>query len=137
MPRIDNEIPIDRPPDDAWAILGDLTGIARWVPGIASARIEGMRRICTLQDGGEIHEEITELSDGKRSYSYRQTRHPLGLKRSEGTLAIEPNRDGGSLVRWNAEVEFADAGQQAQFLPMLEQGYAEALQGLKETAESS
>jgi uncharacterized protein YndB with AHSA1/START domain len=137
MPAIDNEMPIHRPPEDAWAILGDLTGAARWVPGIASARMEGMRRICTLQEGGEIHEEITELSDDKRSYSYRQTMHPLGLKRSEGTLAVEADGDRTSRVRWNAEVEFADAGQEAQFLPMLELGYRTALQRLKETAESS
>jgi protein-tyrosine phosphatase len=84
-------------------ILGDLTGVRRWVPGVAAARMEGMRRICTLADGGEIHEEITELSDAERRYSYKQTVHPLGLKRSQGTLAVEPDGDGGSHVRWNAE----------------------------------
>jgi hypothetical protein len=39
-------------------------------------------------------------------------------------------------VAWNAEVEFADPGQETQFLPMLEQGYAGALQRLKETVEA-
>jgi hypothetical protein len=56
-------------------ILGDLTGVRRWVPGVAAARMEGMRRICTLADGGEIHEEITELWDAERRYSYKQTVH--------------------------------------------------------------
>ena len=137
MPTIENDIVIDRPPEQAWMILGDLTGVTRWVPGVAAARMEGTRRICTLADGGEIHEEITELSDAERSYSYKQTVHPLGLKRSQGTLAVEPDGDGGSRVRWNAEVEFPDPGQEVEFLPMLEQGYAAALERLKETAESS
>ena len=137
MPTIDNEILIERAPEKTWTILGNLTGVARWVPGVASARLEGMRRICTLDEGGEIHEEITDLSDEDRRYSYRQTVHPLGLKRSEGTLAVEADGDGRSRVRWNAEVEFADADREAEFLPMLEQGYASALHRLKETAEGS
>lgn len=137
MPKIDNEIAIDRPPAETWAILGNLTGVTRWVPGIASTRMEGMRRICTMEDGSEIHEEITELSDERRRYRYDQTVHPLGFKRSQGALAVESNGRGGSRVVWNAEVEFADASQEAQFLPMLEQGYAAALEQLKAAAESS
>lgn len=63
MPKIGNEIIIDRRPDEVWAILGDLGAVTRWVPGVASARMEGMRRICTLEDGGEIREGIADFSD--------------------------------------------------------------------------
>jgi carbon monoxide dehydrogenase subunit G len=41
MPTIDNDIVIDRPPAEAWVILGDLTGVRRWVPGVAAARWKG------------------------------------------------------------------------------------------------
>jgi uncharacterized protein YndB with AHSA1/START domain len=133
VPKIDNEIVIDRSPDQVWAVLGDLSAVTRWVPGVASARMEGLRRICTMEDGSEIHEEISDL-DG-HSFRYEQTVHPLGFERSEGTLSIEPH-GGGARVAWNAEVEFADPGQETQFLPMLEQGYAGALQRLKETVEA-
>jgi uncharacterized protein YndB with AHSA1/START domain len=133
VPRIDNEIVIDRSPEQVWAVLGDLTAVTRWVPGVQTARMEGMRRICTMEDGGEIHEEISDL-DG-RSFRYEQTVHPLGFERSEGTLRVEPNGDGARVV-WNAEIEFAEPAQEAQLLPMLEQGYAGALQRLKEVAES-
>jgi carbon monoxide dehydrogenase subunit G len=135
MPRIDNEIVIDRPPQEVWAILGDLTAVTRWVPGIVSVRTEGMRRICALEDGGEIHEEIAGFSGERRRYEYAQVVHPLGFKRSEGTLAV--NTDGeGSRVVWNAEIEFAEAAQEAQMLDILRQGYAAALRRLKEVAES-
>jgi uncharacterized protein YndB with AHSA1/START domain len=133
VPKIDNEIVIDRSPEQVWGVLGDLTAVTRWVPGVQTARMEGMRRICTMEDGSEIHEEISDL-DGS-SFRYEQRVHPLGFKLSEGTLSVEPNGNGARVV-WNAEIEFAEPGQQAQFLPMLEQGYAGALQRLKEVAEA-
>jgi mxaD protein len=135
MPKIDNEIVIGRRPEEVWALLGDLAGVTRWVPGVAAARLEGMNRICTMGEGAEIHEEIADFSDEERRYRYEQTVHPLGFERSDGTLAVVADGDGGSRVLWQAEVEFADPSHEAQFLPMLEQGYAEALQRLKEAVE--
>jgi uncharacterized protein YndB with AHSA1/START domain len=134
--RIDNDIAVAQPPERVWAILGDLTAVTRWVPGIASVRLEGTRRICVLEDGGEIHEEIADFSDQRRRYAYTQPVHPLGLERSEGTLAVEANGSGSRVV-WKAEVEFGAPGQEPQMLPMLQQGYAAALQQLKEVAEGS
>lgn len=135
--RIDNDIVIARPPDDVWAILGDLAGAPRWVPGVAAARMEGMRRICALEGGGEIHEEISGFSEEQRRYTYEQTVHPLGFRRSQGTLTVEPGANGASRVAWYAEIEFADAAQETQLGEMLRHGYATALQQLKEVAERS
>jgi carbon monoxide dehydrogenase subunit G len=133
--RIDHDIAIDRPPEDVWAVLGDLSAVARWVPGVASARVDRTRRVCTLEDGGEIHEEIAGFSDDERTYAYTQHVHPLGFERSEGTLIVQPN-GGGSVVSWTAEVELADPAHERQILPMLDEGYAAALARLKEVLES-
>jgi Polyketide cyclase / dehydrase and lipid transport len=89
-----------------------------------------------MDEGGEIHEEIADFSDEQRRYRYEQTVHPLGFSRSEGTLEVEPHGEGSSRVVWNAELEFADPSHEAQFLGMLEQGYAGALQRLKEVVET-
>jgi uncharacterized protein YndB with AHSA1/START domain len=128
--RIDNHVPIARPPDEVWAIVGDLAAAPRWVPGVASARMEGTRRICLLEGGGEIHEEITDCSDEQRRYAYAQVVHPLGLERSEGRLSVEANGDGGSRVVWSADVVAAE-----EVVEMLRHGYTAALQQLKEVAE--
>lgn len=133
--RIDHDIAIARRPEEVWAILGDLAAVSGWVPGVASARVEGARRICTLEDGSEIHEEIGDFSDEERRYAYTQHVHPLGFERSEGTLAVEANGD-GSVVTWTAEVELADPSQEKQILPMLDEGYAAALARLKEVVEN-
>jgi mxaD protein len=132
--RIDNAVAVARPPDQVWAILGDLGAVSRWVPGVASARIEGTRRICTLEDGGEIHEEIADFSNERRSYAYTQPVHPLGLERSEGFLAVNAAGD-GSVVTWNAEVVLGDPTHEDQISTTLKEGYAAALANLKEVVE--
>lgn len=133
--EIQKQVTIDGTPDQVWAVLGDL-GNLDWVPGMAGAKVEDGRRICTTADGAEIHEEIRDYSDELRKFSYVQTVHPLGLKTSGGTLAVN-DADGGARVDWTAEVEFADKQQESQILPMLEQGYAGALQALKRHVEAS
>jgi uncharacterized protein YndB with AHSA1/START domain len=136
MPKIENEIVIDRSPDEVWAVLGDLAAVTRWVPGVASARMEGMLRICTMEDGAEIHEQIADLDEAGHRFRYEQTVHPLGCQRSEGTLAVEPDGADAARVVWNAEIEFAEPAHEAQFLGMLEQGYVGALHRLKEVVET-
>jgi ketosteroid isomerase-like protein len=129
MPTIHNEVAITRSPDDVWALLRDLAAVTEWVPGIVGARVDGTRRICTTAEGAEIHEEI-QLDDARRTYAYTQPVHPLGFKASRGTLAVTGNGAGAD-VSWDAELEFADQAQEAQFLPLLEQGYAAALEALR------
>lgn len=129
MPIIHNEVAIARSPDDVWALLRDLAAVTEWVPGIAGARLDGTRRICTTAEGAEIHEEI-QLDDAGRAYAYTQPVHPLGFKASRGTLAVTGN-GAGAHVSWDAELEFADQAQEAQLLPLLEQGYAAALEALR------
>ncbi len=133
MPTIRNEVRISRSPDDVWAALRDLAAVTEWVPGIARAHVEGTRRICTTAEGAEIHEEI-ELDDARRTYAYTQPVHPLGFKASRGALAVTGN-GADSQVAWDAELEFADPAQEAQLLPLLEQGYTAALETLRRGLE--
>jgi uncharacterized protein YndB with AHSA1/START domain len=103
----------------------------------ASPRPDGRAATdCTLEDGGEIREGIADFSDERRRFTYEQTVHPRGFKSSVGALAVEPRGNGASRVVWNAELEFADPAQETQFIGMLEQGYAGALERLKEVVES-
>jgi len=133
MPTIKRDVMIARSPDEVWALLSDLAAVTEWVPGITGARVNGTRRVCTTSEGAEIHEEL-ELDDGSRAYAYTQPVHPLGFKTSRGRLAVAPN-GAGSQVTWSAEIEFAAPEDEAAFLPLLEQGYAAALERLKRRLE--
>jgi carbon monoxide dehydrogenase subunit G len=125
MTDIFNQIRVDATPDEAWALLGDLAAAERWVPGVVSARIEDDRRVCTLADGSEIHEDITAYVPEQRRYSYAHTRHPMPLTSSTGTLRVEPD-DGGSRIVWDASVEVPDP----ELAAMLEAGFREAIESL-------
>jgi hypothetical protein len=65
MARLYNTIRVTAAPDRAWAIVGDLAGVIKWIPGVTGCRVEGTRRIC---NDGQIQEEISDYSAGRRSY---------------------------------------------------------------------
>jgi ketosteroid isomerase-like protein/uncharacterized protein YndB with AHSA1/START domain len=133
MPTIQRDVTIARSPDEVWALLSNLAAVTEWVPGITDACADGARRVCTTAEGGEIHEQI-ELDDGSRTFTYTQSVHPLGFKSSHGRIAVAPNRLGSHVV-WQAEIEFAASEHEAQFLPLLEEGYTAALEGLRRRLE--
>jgi ketosteroid isomerase-like protein len=133
MPTIERDVTIACSPGEVWALLSDLAAVTEWVPGITGVHVDDTRRVCTTAEGTEIHEEL-ELDGGSRTFSYTQPVHPLGFKSSRGKISVAPN-GAGSHVTWNAEIEFAALEHEAQFLPLLGQGYAAALAGLKQHLE--
>jgi hypothetical protein len=123
--KITNTIRVDATPEEAWRIVGDLTAVDKWIPGIVGARVDGSRRVCTTADGGEIVERITSYSDDARSYSYAHVVQPLPIENSRGTLSVKADGD-GSLVVWEAEFEPAAA----EVTGMVETAYRRTLDSL-------
>jgi carbon monoxide dehydrogenase subunit G len=130
MPKMVNEITVAASPEEAWRVVGDLAGVDSWIPGVVKAKVADGKRVCTLADGGEIHESITSYSDEARSYGYEQTRHPLKLEKSTGTFTVYQHGDGARVV-WHAEVEVAGPSLEQ----MLRAGYAAALESLARRLE--
>lgn len=93
-----------------WAVIGAPDAFASWHPAVAASPCGdgGRTRLCRLQDGGEIHEEITRHSDADRSYTYRVTKSPLPIANYVSTIAVEPE-DGGARVVWEAEFDAVGA----------------------------
>jgi hypothetical protein len=123
--RLTNTIKVAATPEEAWRVLGDLTGIDKWVPGVVGARVDGTTRVCTTADGGEIVERITGYSDDSRSYGYAHIAQPLPIGNSRGTLSVHADGD-GSLIVWEAEFEPAAA----EVTGMVEAAYRQTLDSL-------
>jgi hypothetical protein len=49
-------------------VLGDLTAVDRWIPGVASVVRTDTGRRCTFADGHSQNERILDYSPGARSY---------------------------------------------------------------------
>jgi mxaD protein len=123
--RITNTIRVDASPDQAWRVVGDLTGVDMWIPGVVSAIVEGNRRLCETADGAQIVEQIVSYSDDARSYSYAHIQQPLPIENSRGTLSVRPDAEGSQIV-WEAEFE-APNGEIAH---LVERAYGETLHSL-------
>ena len=127
MKTFREEVEIHAAPDRVWALLGDPASAHRYVPGIASSRLEGLTRICVTADGQEIHETISERSDSHRSYRYQHVKTPMPVKLSRGQFSVQPMA-GGSRSRVTVEAELE------ALAPEMEGGLAEMMgMGLKQT----
>jgi mxaD protein len=95
-------IDIKRSPDEVWAIIGDFGGLANWMPGIESCRLEGENRILAMT-GMEVTERLVSNSDEARTQTYSIVSGvPVDSHRATITVSGDGN---GSRVTWDVEAE--------------------------------
>ncbi len=85
---VTNVVDIAAEPDDVWAVLADLPGTRWWLPGVVAARVDGDVRVCSMADGQEIHERISDVSPERRGYRFEHLRVPLPVQRSHGDFTV-------------------------------------------------
>jgi carbon monoxide dehydrogenase subunit G len=130
MPRLHNSIRIDSTPEEVWAVVGKLHATPEWIPGITSADVQGETRVCMTADGGEIRERIFDYSAEGRTWSYEQSRVPLPIQGSRGTVRVLPNGS-GAIVEWVAEFEAPD-----EVATMVDSFYKQTLETLRRRVET-
>ncbi len=136
MSKLHNTIRVKASPDITWQVLGDLSRANEWIPGIVTAQVEGTRRVCTTGDGFEIHEEISDCSNAKRSFRYLQTQVPLPVKNSRGEFSVAVDGD-GSMIVWDTEFDVLDSSQEAQVTSMIDGYYKQSLESLCQHIEAT
>lgn len=97
MPSFTHAIQVDVDPDTAWQVLGDLTTVDRWIPGITKVELDGMTRVCTFADGHTQHEEILDYSPDDRSYRYAID-GGLPVADNRGRFVVEPTGSGARVI---------------------------------------
>lgn len=132
MAKLINTIRVAVTPEKAWAIVGDLDGVHKWIPGVTVCRVEGTKRIC---NEGQILEEISEYSAAARSYRYRHLKVPLPVKSSAGMFAVKPDNS-GSVIVWEAEVEPLDKSGEHEFIEMVDGLYKQVCESLRQLIEA-
>lgn len=97
-------------PAQLWGIVGDPGGFASWHPAVAQSPLsEGGRvRVCSLADGAEIHEEITEHSDAQLAYTYRIVESPLPIAGYTSTIRVT-GEEGGARLTWESDFDVVGA----------------------------
>jgi len=103
---------IDAPADQVWAYIRDFNGLPSWNPVVVESHIEaglasdavGCIRNFTLEDGGQLREQLLELSDHSRSCTYSILESPMPVEGYVATLRCLPITDGArTYVEWTAE----------------------------------
>jgi carbon monoxide dehydrogenase subunit G len=91
------EIDIDGSPEVVWTLAGDFGGIAGWMPGMESCRLEGDNRILDTM-GMTITEKLIAKDDAARAITYAIV-DGVPVDSHEATITVTPAGD-GSHVTW-------------------------------------
>lgn len=121
--------------DRAWKLVGNLAGLTQWVPGVTDVVLDGDVRICTFADG-RVQRETIESVDGEgRAYRYSTDVAGTPMTSNRGEFSVVERRSGGCVVRWSADIDFADEQAADMMIPMLREGYSAAFANLAEQLE--
>ena len=120
------EIDVDGTPDAVWALVGDFGGIAGWMPGMESCRVEGDHRILDTM-GMTITEKLISRDDATRAITYGIV-DGVPVETHEATITVT-GTGSGSHVTWVVEStpdEMAD---------LMQSVYQQSLEALKSHVE--
>jgi carbon monoxide dehydrogenase subunit G len=128
MAEAETETTIARPADEVWATVADFGGLAAWMPGIESCRLEGDDRMLVM-GGMEIVERLYRRDDDARVLMYGIVGGPVPVEHHQGTITVEPDGD-GCRVTWAVQVE------PDSMTDLFVQTYQQGLEALKAHAEA-
>ncbi|HEY5109797.1 MAG TPA: SRPBCC family protein [Acidimicrobiales bacterium] len=115
------EIDVDGTPEDVWALVGDFGGIAGWMPGMESCRVEGEHRILETM-GMTITEQLVARDDAARAITYAIV-DGVPVESHEATITVTAGGS-GSHVTWVVD---AAPDEMADLMQGVYQGSLEAL----------
>jgi hypothetical protein len=135
VPSFKETIEVDADADATWEVLGDLTSVQHWIPGVVEVELTNDGRICKFGDGRSQHETISDYSVESRSFRYAILDAP-GVRDSRGSFTIEA-REVSSRVIWESGFEPLDEEAAAERTRMWEMGATMILSNLKRVIEES
>ena len=115
------EIDVDGTPEDVWALVGDFGGIAGWMPGMESCRVEGENRILETM-GMTITEKLLARDDTARSITYAIV-DGVPVESHQATITVTA-AGAGSRVTWVVD---AAPDEMADLMQGVYQGSLEAV----------
>jgi carbon monoxide dehydrogenase subunit G len=134
MPSFHHTIDIAATAEEVWAVLGDLTSVDRWIPGVTAVSRTDSGRVCRFDDGHTQHERILDYSPASRSYRYVIEGAPLPVRDNTGTFAVE-DAGGQARVVWQSSFVALDPAMESQLAQLWEPYLPQILANLKKVVE--
>jgi carbon monoxide dehydrogenase subunit G len=135
VPSFRHTIDIDATPERVWEVLGDISSVDRWIPGVTSVAVEGMSRVCGFEDGHSQNEQILDYSPETRSYRYLIEGAPLPVADNTGTFRVEA-ADGRARVVWESSFRALNPSEESELAEMWEPYLPMVLAKLKSVVDT-
>jgi hypothetical protein len=110
--KVEKEIVIKAPPAKVWAIVKDFGNLQKWLPLVASTKVESKNdengdlrtyRTLTLKDGGTIIERLGSLNEADMKIKYYIESGVLPVKDYNATITVKAGPGAGeTTVTWMA-----------------------------------
>jgi uncharacterized protein YndB with AHSA1/START domain len=108
----------------------------QWLPGVVAVRMDGDERVCRMADGQEVHEKISDVFAGQRTFRFEHLRVPLPVERSGGTFAVTagPEPDTAT-VTLRTSFEPLDPNAADELAGMIRSAFQQSLESLRRFVE--
>ncbi|MBC8363551.1 MAG: SRPBCC family protein [Actinobacteria bacterium] len=103
MVTVAEEITIDAPADEVWAVVAAPERQAEWFPGMKTSSVDGNVRTIGTAAGGMLLEEILCIDHERRRFEYRIT-GPMQFEHHLGSIEVE-DVGGATRVVYGQELE--------------------------------
>ncbi len=135
MRTFHHTVDIAATPERVWEVLGDLTSVDKWIPGVASVVRTDDGRACTFEDGRVQQEKILDYSPEARSYRYVIDGAPLPVKDNTGKFSVH-DASGHARVVWESSFVALDPSTESEVAQMWEPYLPAILGNLKALVEN-
>lgn len=125
---------INVPAEEAWKLVGNFGALHLFVEGIAKCTTDGHEagaiRTLTLQDGGEVKEQLESLDNEKKVLKYTILESPMPIENYVGKMEVNKLSDTKSEFIWSSTFEAAE-GTEEEMKKALSGLYSLGVEGLK------
>jgi uncharacterized protein YndB with AHSA1/START domain len=133
---------LDAPAAIVWKLVSQGGGVERWLPIIASCRLDGhgpgARRACATVHGHHLDETIETIDHASQIFQYRIDRQDLmPVVDLVGTLHVSEHGAGLAEVLWFLNYELVDAAAAEAVRAGIADIYAAGLAGLERLAREA
>ncbi|OIR04620.1 polyketide cyclase / dehydrase and lipid transport [mine drainage metagenome] len=103
--KVEKTVTIKADPAKVWAIVKDFGNVQKWLPGIASNKVEKKGddtfRLLTFKDGGHVYEKLRSIDDGSMKVKYEIDSGTLPLTDYYSIITVAKGaKPGETTVTW-------------------------------------
>jgi len=117
MATIRKTIDIKASPEAVWDKIADVSSISNHIGFLSDSKVSNDKRVCTLNDGGVLEEDIISIDANLKRMVYSITKSPLNMSFHVASMEVEPNGNGARLI-WTIDLMPGSAAEHID--PMLD-----------------